>query len=85
MNPNPQPISMRWTTNNDGLDEPGGFISAPASVITQRVNVVITRDYTIYVSLGQGGSLTYDRAKNQVVTGDILKDAWWPTSTTKKS
>jgi hypothetical protein len=78
MNPNPQPVSMRWSIVNQGLDGVGGFISAPASVITQRLNAIITRDYNIYVSIGQGGSLIYDCKANQVKTGDTLKGTWWP-------
>ena|SRR5215469_966256 len=50
-----QPINMRWSIVNQGLDGPGGYISVPASTITQRLNVFITRDYNIFISLNEGG------------------------------
>jgi hypothetical protein len=78
MLPNPEPVSMPWHIyDQPGLDGPGEFISAPINSITQRLNVVITRDYTIFISIGEGGALTYDCNSNQIRQGDILDGRWW--------
>lgn len=74
--PNPQPISMPCINHDQGNDDM--FIPAPMNTITQRVNLVFTRDYTISISLGQGGIVTYDCTKNQVVKGDVLEGKWAP-------
>jgi len=42
--PNPSPVSMRYTQTD--LGQGNEFIPTPIGAITQRLKVVITRDYT---------------------------------------
>jgi hypothetical protein len=55
-------------------------MAVPVKIITERLNVVITRDYTIFLSIGSGSALTFDCSSNQILKGDILHGAWSPKS-----
>jgi hypothetical protein len=87
MLPNPVPVNMWWHVVDDGLDN---LMAIPAKIITRRLTVVITRDFTIFISLNklQGGihirtptpTLTFNCASNQILQGDILEGRWSPKS-----
>jgi hypothetical protein len=76
--PNPEPISTPCSIHD--LGQGLGSIPTPVKTIVERVQIILTNDYTILYSLGQGGAVTYNCKNNSVIKGDILQGKWKPDS-----
>lgn len=79
--PNPNPVDMPVGIIDPIEEESmiGNRNACPISTITQRVKVVITKDYTILISLADPTQVTtYDCKNNKIIQNDILSGKWWP-------
>ena len=67
--PNPSPVQVSmgivsWPAHGEKFDV------VPMKSFLQRVNIFMTKQYTVWQSVGQGGAVTYDCQSGQVTQGD---------------